>query len=34
MDAAYGTALLLMVMILFFNLSARWLAARNRRVKE
>lgn len=34
MDAAYGTALLLMVMILFFNLSARWLSARNRKVKE
>ncbi|MBN2840943.1 MAG: phosphate ABC transporter permease PstA [Coriobacteriia bacterium] len=34
MDAAYGTALLLMVMILFFNLSARWLAARNRKVTE
>jgi phosphate transport system permease protein len=34
MKAAYGTALLLMIMILFFNLSARWLAARNRRVKE
>lgn len=34
MDAAYGTALLLMVMILFFNLSARWLTARNRKVKE
>ena len=33
MDAAYGTALLLMAMILFFNLSARWLAARNRRLK-
>lgn len=33
MDAAYGTALLLMVMILIFNLSARWLAARNRRLK-
>ncbi len=33
MKAAYGTALLLMVMILFFNLSARWLAARNRRVQ-
>lgn len=34
MDAAYGTALLLMVMILMFNLSARWLTARNRKVKE
>ncbi|MGB4581850.1 MAG: phosphate ABC transporter permease PstA [Coriobacteriia bacterium] len=34
MDAAYGTALLLMVMILLFNLSARWLTARNRKVKE
>ncbi|MDY0340456.1 MAG: phosphate ABC transporter permease PstA [Coriobacteriia bacterium] len=33
MDAAYGTALLLMAMILFFNLSTRWLAARNRRLK-
>jgi len=34
MDAAYGTALLLMVMILLFNLSARWLTARHRKVKE
>jgi len=34
MDAAYGTALLLMVMILAFNLSARWLTARNRKVRE
>lgn len=34
MDAAYGTALLLMVMILLFNLSARWLTARNRKVRE
>ncbi len=33
MDAAYGTALLLMIMVLFFNLSARWLAARNRRLQ-
>ena len=33
MDAAYGTALLLMVMVLFFNLTARWLAARNRRLQ-
>ena len=31
MDAAYGTALLLMVMILAFNLSARWLSRRSRR---
>jgi len=34
MDAAYGTALLLMVMVLGFNLSARWLSRRNRRVQE
>lgn len=33
MDAAYGTALLLMVMILIFNTSARRLAARSRRLK-
>jgi phosphate transport system permease protein len=33
MDAAYGTALLLMAMILFFNLSARWLSRRNRRLE-
>jgi phosphate transport system permease protein len=33
MDAAYGTALLLMVMILVFNLSARRLARRNRRLR-
>jgi len=31
MDAAYGTALLLMVMILAFNLTARWLSRRSRR---
>lgn len=31
MDAAYGTALLLMVMILIFNLTARRLSRRNRR---
>ena len=33
MEAAYGTALLLMAMILFFNLSARWLSRRNRRLE-
>lgn len=33
MDAAYGTALLLMIMVLFFNLTARWFAARNRRLQ-
>ena len=33
MDAAYGTALLLMVMVLAFNLSARWLSRRNRRLQ-
>src|SRR5574340_270485 len=33
MDAAYGTALLLMVMVLGFNLSARWLSRRNRRLQ-
>ena len=33
MEAAYGTALLLMIMVLFFNLTARWLAARNRRLQ-
>lgn len=31
MRAAYGTALLLMIMILAFNLSARWILRRNRR---
>jgi len=31
MDAAFGTALLLMVMILAFNLTARWLSRRSRR---
>jgi len=30
--AAYGTALLLMVMILFFNLGARWISRRYRKV--
>lgn len=34
MDAAYGTALLLMVMVLGFNLTARWLSRKNRRVQE
>lgn len=34
MNAAYGTALLLMVMVLGFNLTARWLSRRNRRVQE
>lgn len=33
LPAAFGTALLLMVMILFFNLSARWLLRRNRRMQ-
>ncbi|MBN1193583.1 MAG: phosphate ABC transporter permease PstA [Coriobacteriia bacterium] len=33
MDAAYGTALLLMVMVLGFNMSARWLSRRNRRLQ-
>lgn len=33
LPAAYGTALLLMAMILFFNLSARWLLRRNRRMQ-
>lgn len=33
MPAAFGTALLLMAMILFFNLSARWLLRRNRRMQ-
>lgn len=32
LPAAYGTALLLMVLILAFNLGARWLLARNRRL--
>lgn len=31
MDASYGTALVLMIMVLFFNLGARWLARRSRR---
>jgi len=34
MDAAYGTALLLMIMVLLFNLSARWLARRKGRFEE
>ncbi len=33
LPAAFGTALLLMIMILFFNLSARWLLRRNRRMQ-
>jgi len=33
LPAAYGTALLLMIMILMFNLSARWLLRRNRRMQ-
>jgi len=33
LPTAYGTALLLMAMILFFNLSARWLLRRNRRMQ-
>jgi len=33
LPAAFGTALLLMAMILFFNLSARWLLRRNRRMQ-
>jgi phosphate transport system permease protein len=33
MDAAYGTALLLMAMVLSFNLSARWLSNKNRRLQ-
>lgn len=33
LPAAYGTALLLMVMILMFNLSARWMLRRNRRMQ-
>ncbi|MDO9556828.1 MAG: phosphate ABC transporter permease PstA [Coriobacteriia bacterium] len=33
LPAAYGTALLLMIMILFFNLTARWLLRRNRRMQ-
>lgn len=33
MEAAYGTALLLMAMVLSFNLSARWLSNRNRRLQ-
>jgi len=32
LEAAYGTALLLMIMILGFNLSARWILKRNRKV--
>lgn len=34
MDAAYGTALLLMIMVLLFNLSARWLARRRGRFEQ
>lgn len=33
LPAAYGTALLLMIMVLFFNLTARWLLRRNRRMQ-
>jgi len=33
LPAAYGTALLLMAMILFFNLTARWLLRRSRRIR-
>ncbi len=33
LPAAYGTALLLMVMILFFNLGARWISRRSRRMQ-
>lgn len=33
LPAAFGTALLLMAMILFFNLFARWLLRRNRRMQ-
>jgi phosphate transport system permease protein len=33
LPTAYGTALLLMIMILFFNLTARWLLRRNRRMQ-
>lgn len=33
MRAAFGTALLLMAMVLAFNLSARWLLRRNRRMQ-
>lgn len=33
LPAAFGTALLLMAMILFFNLTARWLLRRNRRMQ-
>lgn len=33
MPAAFGTALLLMAMVLAFNLSARWLLRRNRRMQ-
>ena len=32
LPAAYGTALLLMVMILGFNLAARWILKRYRKV--
>jgi phosphate transport system permease protein len=32
LPAAYGTALLLMIMILGFNLSARWILKRYRKV--
>lgn len=33
LPAAHGTALLLMIMILFFNLSARWMLRRSRRMQ-
>jgi len=32
LPAAFGTALLLIVMILGFNLSARWILRRSRKV--
>lgn len=34
MPSAYGTALFLMLMILLFNLSARWIVRRSRKVAE
>jgi phosphate transport system permease protein len=34
LNAAYGTALLLMIMILGFNLTANWLVKRSRRLHE
>jgi phosphate transport system permease protein len=34
LNAAYGTALLLMIMILAFNLTANWLVKRSRRLYE